>query len=124
MRRHVRKFFPLVLIALMVQIFAPIGAGWAAARAAADPLLASEICDSGGVPTGQGDQVPGHHGHEACLLCCAAAQAGAAIDAPQVIAVAVPVRPVARVVWRDAASDIVRVRTGSPHQARAPPFVS
>jgi len=29
MRRRLRNFFPIVLIALTVQIFAPIGACWA-----------------------------------------------------------------------------------------------
>ena len=44
MRRRLRKFFPIVLIALTVQIFAPIGACWAASIAASDPLHAAIIC--------------------------------------------------------------------------------
>ena len=44
MRRRVGKFLPIVLIALMVQIFAPIGATWAASIAASDPLHAAVIC--------------------------------------------------------------------------------
>ncbi len=41
MRRRLRKFFPIVLIALTVQIFAPIGACWAASIAASDPAQAA-----------------------------------------------------------------------------------
>ena len=38
MRRRLNNFLPIVLIALLVQIFAPIGACWAASIAASDPL--------------------------------------------------------------------------------------
>ena len=40
MRRRFQKYLPIVLVALMVQIFAPIGACWAAAVVASDPLAA------------------------------------------------------------------------------------
>ena len=43
MRRRYHKYLPIVLIALMVQIFAPIGACWAAAVAVSDPLAAASI---------------------------------------------------------------------------------
>ena len=47
----------IVLIALAVQIFAPIAACWAAGIAASDPLGAAIIChgDAGSAP-GQSDQ--------------------------------------------------------------------
>ena len=38
MRRRLRNFIPIVLMALAVQILAPIGACWAASIAASDPL--------------------------------------------------------------------------------------
>ena len=44
MRRRLRNFLPIVLIALMVQILAPIAACWAASIAASDPLHAAIIC--------------------------------------------------------------------------------
>ena len=44
MRRRLGKFLPIVLIAVLVQIFAPIGATWAASIAASDPLRAAVIC--------------------------------------------------------------------------------
>jgi Protein of unknown function (DUF2946) len=123
MRRRLEKFLPIVLIALLVQILAPIGSCWAAAIAASDPLPSAEIChtDSGQGP-GAGDQGGPHRAHDgACAICCAA-QAGAALDTPQIAAIAEPYRVTALVVWRDAATDLVRTRTGSNAQARAPPL--
>ena len=50
MRRRLRKFLPIVLVALVVQILAPIAACWAASIATSDPLLGAAIChDDGGV---------------------------------------------------------------------------
>jgi Protein of unknown function (DUF2946) len=123
MRRRLARFFPIVLLALMVQILAPIGACSAAAFAISDPLLAVEICHSDPASTsGQTDQSGEHRGHEgACSICCAA-QASASFDTPQATVVATPYRDVARVVWRDHAPDPSLFRTGSHAQARAPPL--
>ena len=120
MRQRLHGFFPILLIALMVQIFAPIGATWAAAVATADPLRGLEICHSGpsGVPAG-GDQ-NGQHVHEACVLCCAL-QAGAALDAPQPVSVDAPHRGVGIVVWHAYVLAASAARAGSNTQARAPP---
>ncbi len=125
MRRRLAKFFPVVLIALTVQILAPIGACWAAAFAISDPLLAAEICHSDPASaSGQTDQSGEHRAHDgACSMCCAA-QASASFDTPQAIAVATPYRSIARVVWRDRAPEPPRFRPGAHAQARAPPFPS
>ena len=122
MRRRLAKFLPIVLIALMVQILAPIGACWAAAFAISDPLLAVEICHSDPASaSGQTDQGGEHRARGgACSMCCAA-QANATFDTPQAIAVAVPYRDVARVVWRDHAPAPSLFRAGSNTQARGPP---
>jgi len=121
MRLRLSKFLPIVLIALMVQILAPIGACWAAAFAIPDPLQAIEICHSDPSSSGQTDQGSERRAHDgACSVCCAA-QASASCDAPQAIAVATPYRDVARVVWRSRAPDFFQFRTGSHAQARAPP---
>src|SRR5215475_5858310 len=99
MRRRLEKFLPIVLIALMVQILAPIGACWAAAIAASDPLPAAEICHT---DLGQGpgsDQGGQHRAHDgACAICCAV-QASAALDTPQTITALAPYRDAALVVW-------------------------
>jgi Protein of unknown function (DUF2946) len=123
MRQRQRTFLPIVLIALMVQILAPIGACWAAAFAISDPLQAIEICHSDKASTSgladQGGQDRAHSG--ACAVCCAI-QANASFDTPQAISVVTPYRDVLCVVWRDHATDRSETRFGSNAQARAPPF--
>ncbi len=123
MRRRLQKFLPIVLIALVVQVLAPIGACWAAAIAASDPLALAEICHDSAAASGQqGDQGGEHRTHDgACAICCVL-HAGASIDTPQVPALATPYRQGARVVWRDAALDLPASRAGSNAQARAPPL--
>ena len=120
MRRRFQKFLPIILIALVVQILAPIGATWAAAIAASDPLSAAPICHGSqeGIPHGD------HNGraHDgACSVCCAA-QAGASLDTPRTTTSVVPTRVAVRVNWRDEAPDLLLARAGSHAQARAPPL--
>jgi Protein of unknown function (DUF2946) len=123
MRRRLAKFLPIVLIALAVQILAPIGACWAAAVAVSDPLLAGEICHSDPASiAGQTDQSGEHGGHDgACSICCAA-QADASFDAPHAITIATPYRDIARIVWRNHSLALSKFRAGSNAQARAPPL--
>lgn len=123
MRRRLRNFLPIVLLALVVQILAPIGACLAASIAASDPLHAAAIC-AGGDTSGQSDQTGGsHRAHDgSCAICCVA-QAGGSLDTPQV-AVTTPYRQAARVVWLDSPPDLFGSRAGSHAQARAPPSIS
>ena len=65
MRRRLRKFLPIVMMALLVQILAPIAACWAAGIAASDPLAAAVIChDNAAQTNGGGDQTGGHQAHD------------------------------------------------------------
>ena len=123
MRRRFQKFLPIILIALVVQILAPIGVTFAAAIAASDPLSAAPICHGGegGLPTHDDSNGRAHDG--VCSVCCVV-QAGASLDTPKAITVAVPTRVAARVIWRDEAPDLLPARAGSHAQARAPPQAS
>ena len=122
MRRRFQKFLPIILIALVVQILAPIGATWAAAIAASDPLSAAPICHGNQTAPSSHDQSGGGRAHDgACSVCCAA-QAGASLDTPKAVTSAVPARVAAHVVWRDEAPDLLPVRAGSHAQARGPPL--
>ena len=57
MRRRLRKFLPIVLFALAVQVFAPIAACWAGTLVASDPLHGPAIChDNGAANSSQSDQ--------------------------------------------------------------------
>ena len=126
MRRRLRKFLPIVLIALTAQILAPIAACWAASFAASDPLQAAVICrDNAASTQGQGDNQPGQPGvHDGCCSVCSVAHTGASLASPQTSAVPAPYRRPVRVVWLDRAPDLVASRTGSHAQARAPPLLT
>jgi hypothetical protein len=123
MRRRLRKFLPIVLIALTAQILAPIAACWAAGIAASDPLSAAPICSGGaGAAAGHSGQT-GDHAHDgACSFCCVA-HASASVDTPQ-IAVLEPYRQPDRVVWLERVADLSGSRTGFHAQARAPPLLT
>ncbi len=124
MRRRLQKFLPIVLIALAVQIIAPIGAAFAAAAAASDPLQSGAICHDAGrsVPSDQGPGDPnGNPAHDgACSICCLA-HAGTPLDAPKSASVNVLHRDARRIAWVDGATHRPLSRPGSNNQARAPP---
>ncbi|GAB7001013.1 MAG: hypothetical protein ACI9P3_000901 [Bradyrhizobium sp.] len=123
MRRPLKKFLPIVLVALLVQIFAPIGACWAASLAASDPLAAATICHgNAGSGVGQSDQT-GHDAHDGCCFACSVLQTGAPVDNPEVAARPVERAP-SRIAWLDFASDLDRSPAGFSAQARAPPLFS
>jgi hypothetical protein len=123
MRARLQTYLPIFLIALLVQVLAPIGACWAAAVAASDPLGVAEICHNGGgdQPADQGGQ-QSEHG-SGCTICCLAS-ANASIDAPILAAFAAPYRELAPVAWREQAPDLSAFRVGANARARAPPFSS
>jgi hypothetical protein len=128
MRRRLRKFLPIVLIALTVQIFAPIAACWAASIAASDPLSGAPICSGGAAlkgsePAGHSGQTGDQRAHDgACSLCCVA-HAGASADVPQTSIPALYRQP-ERVVWLERVIDRFGYRTGAHAQARAPPLLT
>jgi hypothetical protein len=124
MRRRLRKFLPIVLMALTVQIFAPIAACWAASIAASDPLQVAAIChDNAASTSGPTDQTGQPRAHDGCCSFCSVAHTGAPVGTPQ-LAVATPYRRPVAVVWLDRAPDLVGSRTGSQAQARAPPSLT
>jgi hypothetical protein len=117
------------MLALAVQILAPIAACWAAGIAASDPLAAlgaAAICHTTGSeaynPANQPDQT-GHHAQgSACALCCLA-HAGASLDTPSTT-VAAPYRHSLRVLWQDVGLELRDSRSSGHPQARAPPSFS
>ena len=124
MRRRLRNFLPIVLIALAVQILAPIGACWAASIAASDPLRVAAICHGDAASAhGQSDPTGRPDAHAGCCSVCSLAHLGASLDAPQ-IAVATPYLLPTRVVWLDRTPDPSGSRNGHHAQARAPPSIS
>ena len=124
MRKRLKNFLPIVLVALIVQIFAPIGATWAASITASDPLAAAVICHGNAAsPPGQTDPT-GHRAHEGCCSVCSVLHTGAPVDVPQIaVAPAFDRRP-QRVVWVAFTPERFGSRAGSHAQARAPPSIS
>jgi hypothetical protein len=123
MMRRLKGYFPIFMIALMVQILAPIGASWAFASVVSDPLAAAEICL--GHASAPGDEGGQRQTHDAgCLICCAFNTGAAAVSTPEPAAWAAPYRSVSNIVWRHYAPQLLEARTGSNAKARAPPSIS
>lgn len=117
MRARLQKFLPVVLLALAMQVLAPIAACLAAGQAVAGPLSAA-ICHSASEQGGRTD-TPTAHG-AACALCCLA-QASASLDSPPHAAFAFPFRHAARVARHAADRSTISAYEGTTAQARAPP---
>src|SRR3979411_2365077 len=112
MRRRLRKLLPIVLLALTVQILAPIAACWAAGMAASDPRFSVVICpDNGAVSSGQTDQTGQPGAHAGCCSVCSLAHTGTPLDTPQT-AVAWPYVQSERVVWSETPADRFGYRSG------------
>lgn len=119
MPRWLKKIFPIVVLALLMQILAPIAACWTAASAVADPLQSAGICHSDAT-TGLGDQDRGQYAHDGlCAICIS--HAGTAVDAPKPVAFVELVRQFRPILWTDARLMLGPPPTGSNTQARAPP---
>jgi hypothetical protein len=125
MRRRLKQFLPIVLIALTVQIFAPIAACWAAGIAASDPLSAAVICHgNAGSDVTQADQNGAQDARRGCCALCGVLHTGAPVDPPPTAALFTFERPTTSVVWHELALEPTTSRAGSPEQARAPPALS
>jgi hypothetical protein len=120
MRRRRQRFIPIFLIALVIQILAPIAASWAAAIAASDPLGAAAICFNHPEPAG--DQGTDRHAADGglCSICCSA-PANASFDRLGTAGVVLLYREPSPVLWRDDAMEFFANRSDSTWQARAPP---
>jgi hypothetical protein len=125
MRRRLKKFLPIVLIALIVQIFAPVGACWAASIAASDPLARAVICHGNAASgSAQNDQTAPHRAHNGCCSICSVLHTGAPVDTPTTAFILTFNADIETVVWHAFSLDLATSHGGSPLQARAPPFIS
>jgi hypothetical protein len=124
MRRRLGRFLPIVLVAVLVQILAPIASCWAANTAAADPLhgvvICSHLLNADQRQGGQTNQAPAQHD---CCIYCAAAHAATPTGDPQAAAVTIE-RIAETVVWHPSANTLTHDRFAASAQARGPPTVS
>jgi len=124
MRRRLPNYLPVFLIALMVQVLAPIAACWTAAVAASEPGFAQICRGAAAAATEQGN--PGEQQRDRCNACpiCCLADAGGSVDAARVEAFPAVHREPARIAWCNQVPAAHSARDGSSGQARAPPTIS
>jgi hypothetical protein len=125
MRRRLENFIPIVLLAILVQLLAPIAAFRAVAYASSDPLYMASIC-TGMTSSGEAHTGPSRteHANADCCAFCAGGHAGAnALEPPLPVFVTLQ-RNYQLVSWLEAADPMPAIRTGSNAQARAPPSFS
>lgn len=123
MRRRLGRFLPIVMLAVLVQIFAPIAACWAATDALSDPFasaICSHLTDATSPQGGQTDQQQAHG--DCCLICYAAHTATPTAD-PQ-SSFSKLARTAAVVVWFEQTPALHRAAAASNAQARGPPVIS
>src|SRR5215467_1224702 len=114
------KILPIALLALVMQVLAPVVVCWIVASMASDPILSAEVChDSGSsAPSNPSGDRPAHTGD--CAICCLT-HAGSPLYTPKPTAAIAFNRPSVQVIWPKLARDGTRSRTGTNAQARAPP---
>jgi DUF2946 family protein len=124
-RRRLEIFIPIVLLAVLVQLFAPIAAFRVVAYATTDPLYLASICsDMTSSSDTQTAPAKTPHSHADCCAFCGAGHGGSvAVDPPPLVFVQLQ-RQYQRVSWLEAAGPMPTVRIGSNTQARAPPSIS
>jgi hypothetical protein len=123
-RRRLEVLIPIVLVAILVQIVAPIAAFRAVADATSDPLAMAAICtDMASMASSRDDQkTPAEtpHAHQCCAFCGAGHGGAVPIDPPQPVFATLH-RQYQRISWLQATDPIPAIRAGSNAQARAPP---
>ena len=121
MRRRLEVYIPIVLLAVLVQLFAPIAAFRVVAYAISDPLyMASSCSEMASSPDAQTAPATTHDHGNCCAFCGAGHGGVAAVVPPEPVFVTLQGR-YQRVSWLEAADPMPAVRVGSNTQARAPP---
>ncbi|QWG15779.1 DUF2946 domain-containing protein [Bradyrhizobium sediminis] len=125
MRRRLEVIIPIVLLSILVQVIAPIGAFRAVAHAASDPLYMASICSGMASTAYDAQTAPASAQHDRgdCCAFCAGTGSGNALEPPPLIFVSLQ-RQYQRMSWLQAADPMPALRVGSNAQARAPPTIS
>jgi hypothetical protein len=124
MRRRLDLLIPIVLLAILVQLMAPIAAFRAFAYAANDPLYIASICAGMGAAADNAQTAPANTQHDRgdCCAFCAGSHGGATALAPPPLIFVTLQRHYERLSWLEATEPTPTVRVGSNAQARAPPL--
>ena len=127
MRRRLELFIPIVVLAVLVQLIAPIAAFRVVAYATSDPLYLASICTETASSSASQQTVPAktQHDHgECCAFCGAGHAASVALASPPPLIFVTLQRQYQQISWLEAAESKPTVRVGSNAQARAPPSFS
>ncbi|MGX7745419.1 hypothetical protein [Rhodopseudomonas parapalustris] len=110
---------PLVALAVLVQLLAPISAVRVIASVIADPVGGAPLCAAMAQPERTSDGVPVSHGGGCCVI-CSLSLGGAPVPAlpPQDF---VQARFAQKVVWHLAGAAPINTRPFAHAQARGPP---
>ena len=123
MRQRLEVLFPIALLAILVQLMAPIAAFRVVANAVSDPLYMATICSGMASSQDASPTAPAKTQHDSanCCAVCAAGHSGVvAVDQPPLVFVTLQ-RQYQLVAWLEAANPAPAARVGSNAQARAPP---
>ena len=122
MRRRLEAFIPIVMLAVLVQLMAPIAAFRVVAYATTDPLYLASIC-SGMTSASDAQTNPAgtqHHHGDCCAYCVGSHGGAVAVDPPPLIFVSLQ-RQYQQISWLEATEAVPVFRVGSNTQARASP---
>lgn len=122
MRRRLELYIPIVFVAIMVQLLAPIAAFRVVAYASTDPLYMSSTCEHA-APSADEQSGPDRSQHEqgsCCAFCGMGVGGTIALGSAPLIFVTLQ-RQYQSLSWLEAAETMPAVRVGSNAQARAPP---
>lgn len=125
MRLRLEIFIPIVFLAIVVQLIAPIAAFRVVANVVSDPLYMASICTGMTASTDDSQSAPApiQHGTKCCAFCGVGGSVAVAIDPPAVAFITLH-RQYQLVAWLESADQLPAVRVGSNAQARAPPAIS
>ena len=123
MRRRLGRLLPIVMLAMLVQIFAPVAACLAFSNATADPLAGAICSHLADANSSQGGQTDPHQAQTNCCALCGAAHCATPTVDPQGSAVAVE-RGVNAVIWHELNFMLPPSAADSSAQARGPPGIS
>lgn len=124
-RGWIARMLPVALLALIIQVLAPVAASaiTAAAIVAEDLLGGAVICHSEPDATpAKGDTDRTACGLD-CVMCCVL-HAAAAVDTPPAAIHVVPLRRWARIAWNGRELGLVHLLARAQTQPRGPPFLS
>ncbi len=96
MRRRLEVFIPIVLLAILAQLMAPIAAFRVVANAVSDPLYMATICSGMASSQDASPTAPAktqHDGANCCAVCAVGHGGAVAVDQPPLVFVVLSRRP-------------------------------